>query len=293
MKLYNYLIIFLLIASSFLLLFSCKEPIDLDSNSTYTKLMVEGYLSTDTTYHMVRLSKSSDAYHLQTTAAVSNAKVTITDGTTTDTLFEDISHPGFYFTQPTYYGMPGRTYTLNVKNVDINNDNVMEEYWAKSLLKDENPIDSFNIFNYKEDSHTNSWIFNLYAQDIGKGRNCYILKVKKNNKMLTDSTFKYSIADNTGFEGKYYTGFPVYWLRESADTTYNLYNGDTVTLEMYGITDEYYQFLWDFIFDYYPKIPLFSGPSADAYSNIEPSEKALGVFAAYSIQRKSIVYKPN
>lgn len=291
MKLHKSHIINLSIFVCFLLTYSCKEDIDLGTDSTSTKLVVEGYISTDTACQMVRLSKTSDALHKQFGGPVTDAVVTISDGTTTETLVQDASNPGFYFTSSSFYGIPGKTYTLNIKNVDVNNDGVMEEYWAKSLLKDENPIDAFNIIQYNQDANTKGWIFNLYAQDPGNGRNCYLIKIKKNDKMLTDSVYKYGIADNTGFEGKYYYGFVVYFLRETSDSTYNLIKGDTVTLEMYGITEEYYQFLYDFINDYYPKLPIFSGPSATAYSNIEPREKAIGVFTAYSVKRKNIVYK--
>jgi hypothetical protein len=126
--------------------------------------------------------------------------------------------------------------------------------------------------------------------DPGQGRNFYLIKVLKNNKLLTDSIFKYSIGDNSGFEGKYYDGFPVYTLRdERADE--RLSHGDTVTVELYGITEDYYSFISSYISDYYPKIPIFSGPSANIPTNIKPIDDAVGIFAAYSIKRKSIVYK--
>lgn len=291
MNLHKKYIINFLIFICFLLTYSCKEDIDLGTDSTTTKLVVEGYISTDTMRHMVRLSKSSDALHKQFGGPVTDAIVTISDGIITETLTKDESNPGFYFTSPSYFGVAGKTYVLNIKNVDVNNDGILEEYRAKSLLKDENPIDAFNVIAYSQDSNLKGWIINLYAQDPGKGRNCYLMKIKKNNTMLTDSVYKYGLADNTGFEGKYYYGFPVYFLRESIDSTYNLIKGDTVTLEMYGITEEYFTFLYDFINDYYPKLPIFSGPSANAYSNIEPGEKAIGVFTAYSVKRKKIVYK--
>ena len=59
---------------------------------------------------------------------------------------------------------------------------------------------------------------------------------------------------------------------------------------MYGITEEYYNFIYDYILDYSPKVPIFSGPSANISTNIEPKDKAVGIFTAYSVKRKSIIY---
>lgn len=60
---------------------------------------------------------------------------------------------------------------------------------------------------------------------------------------------------------------------------------------MYGITEDYYSFIYSYITDYYPKVPIFSGPSANIPTNIKPIDDAVGIFAAYSIERKSVIYK--
>ena len=269
----------------------CTETIDnIQLDSTRPRLVVEGYISTDTTRQMVRLSKLGDALKKDPVQVISNALITISDGTTTFGLTEDQTRKGTYFTSPDVFGVAGRTYTLLIKNVDINNDQVMEEYTAQSLLKRLNPIDSIHLVYNTSNPDFKSWSVNLYSLDPGEGRNFYLLKVRKNNILLTDSVFKYSIADNYSFEGKYFDGFPVYSIREDRKTE-KLTPGDTVTLEMYGITEDYYSFIYSYITDYYPKVPIFSGPSANIPTNIKPIEDAVGVFAAYSIKRKSVIYK--
>jgi len=269
----------------------CTETIDnIQLDSTRPRLVVEGYISTDTTRQMVRLSKLGDALKKDPVQVISNALITISDGTTTFGLTEDQTRKGTYFTSPDVFGVAGRTYSLLIKNVDINNDQVMEEYTAQSLLKRLNPIDSIHLVYNTSNPDFKSWSVNLYSLDPGEGRNFYLLKVRKNNILLTDSVFKYSIADNYSFEGKYFDGFPVYSIREDRKTE-KLTPGDTVTLEMYGITEDYYSFIYSYITDYYPKVPIFSGPSANIPTNIKPIEDAVGVFAAYSIKRKSVIYK--
>jgi hypothetical protein len=269
----------------------CTETIDnIQFDSTRPRLVVEGYISTDTTRQMVRLSKLGDALKKDPIQVISNALITISDGTTTFGLTEDQKVKGTYFTSPDVFGITGRTYTLSIKNVDVNNDQVMEEYTAQSLLKRSNPIDSIHLVYNNSNPDFKNWSVNLYSMDPGNGRNFYLCKVRKNNILLTDSVFKYSIADNYGFEGKYFDGFPVYSLRENREDE-RLTPGDTVTLEMYGISEDYYSFIYSYINDYYPKVPIFSGPSANIPTNIKPIENAVGVFAAYSIKRKSVIYK--
>jgi hypothetical protein len=166
----------------------------------------------------------------------------------------------------------------------------MEEYSAASLLKRLNPIDSLHLVYNNTNPHFINWSVNLYTMDPGQGRNFYLIKVIKNSVLLTDSVFKYSIGDNSGFEGKYYNGFPVYNLREERKDE-KLSRGDTVKVELYGITEDYFSFIYSYITDYYPKVPIFSGPSANIPSNIKPVDDAVGIFTAFSIKRKSVVYK--
>ncbi len=274
-----------------LLVFSCTENIDnIQLDTTRPRLVVEGYISTDTTRQMVKLSKLGDALKQDPIQVVSNASITISDGTKTFNLTEDATKKGTYFTAPDVYGVPGRTYTLNIRNVDINNDKVMEEYSAVSLLKRLNPIDSVHLVYNNLNPHFVNWSVNLYTMDPGQGRNFYLIKVIKNSILLTDSVFKYSIGDNSGFEGKYYNGFPVYNLREERKDE-KLSKGDTVKVELYGITEDYYSFIYSYITDYYPKVPIFSGPSANIPSNIKPADDAVGIFTAFSVKRKIVVYK--
>jgi hypothetical protein len=268
---------------------SCTEEFVMDPGQTYARLCVEGYMTTDTTKHMVRLMKSRGLNDTAQFACISSANVTITVGTNLFQLKEDQNKKGTYYTDSTVYGVPGRTYTLNIKNVDVNNDGVMEEYSAKSLLNSVNPIDSFTIFYNNINGHMKGWSLNLYAWDKGGGRNFYLVKARQNGVLLTDSVYKYSFADNLGFDGGYYNGFQAYFVQENAGT--KLVKNDAITIEMSGITEDYYNFIVDYITEYYPKVPIFSGSSANISTNIEPKKNAFGFFAAYSIQRKTRIYR--
>lgn len=273
-----------------LLTTACTEKADFPLENTYVRLVVDGEINTDTTVHRVRLSSSGDALNENPGGAISDAIVTISDGHLVFDLEESDENAGVYETDPSVFGIPGKTYTLNISNVDVNNDGVLEEYTASSFLPVINPIDSIDLEFRDFGQQYKGWVINLYAREIGGGRNYYLLKTYKNGILLTDSTSEYTrFADNTGFEGAYYNGFPVYDLNyDKLDE--RLEPGDTVTLEMDGITGEYKDFLLGFFLEYQPKIPLFSGPSANIPTNIIPSDMAVGFFTAYSAMRKSRVY---
>ncbi len=268
---------------------ACTEDINLSFDSTYTRLVVDGSINTDTTEHKVTLLKSGDPLNTQPLRYVSNAIVSITDGADTFKLTEDTVKKGVYKTKPNVFGLPGKTYKLNISNVDVNGDGVLETYTASSSIKSINPIDSFKIVYQKYNSQNKGWLILLYSQDIG-GRNFYCIKVYKNSVLLTDSLKEYSISSNVGFEGKYYSGLPVYFLNENKPDE-RLKTGDTITLELDGITEDYYNFIDGYKQEIQPKIPILSGPSANVSTNINPKDKAVGFFAAYSVKRKSLVYK--
>jgi Domain of unknown function (DUF4249) len=271
---------------------SCIEDItnEIKLDSTYVRLVVDGSITTDTTRHKVILSKSGSAIGTDSVQFISNAKVTISDGIITYNLSENLSRKGTYETDSSVFGIPGRTYTLKISNVDVNNDGITEEYTASSLLRPENKIDAISIV--PENSNDGMfWSIDLTALDNGAKNNYYLMKVLKNNILLTDSAFElYNIGNNIGFEGRYYDGYPVYRLSSNKPDE-RLKQGDKVTLEMDGITEDYANYLNAFIAEYYPKIPMFSGPSANIPTNVVPGDKAVGFFAAYSVVRKSIVYK--
>lgn len=270
---------------------ACTEEAEFPLESTYVRLVVEGAINTDTTVHRVRLSTSGDALNKEPGQAISDAIVTISDGSSDFNLKESSTKPGTYETDSTVYGVPDKTYTLHISNIDVDHDGVLEEYTGSSYLPRINPIDSIQLQFIQYNQNAKGWLINLYALEIGGGQNFYLLKAYKNGVLLTDSTHECNrFADNTGFEGKYYNGFSVYYL-DNNKLDERLVEGDVVTLEMEGITREYKDFLLGFILEYEPKMPIFSGPSANVPTNIEPKDKVVGFFTAYSAHRKSKVYR--
>ena len=272
-----------LLATLAVLTWNCTERISVKVDSTYTRLVVEGYVTTDTTTHWVRLSTTSDYFHNQTSPAVSGAEVVITDDEQSFLLEESEEQPGLYLTAPDFHGIPGKTYSLNVSNVDINNDGVMDAFTAQSVMNPVNPIDSIQL-EYL-DSFVKGYQVRVYAWDSPE-KDFYSFKVLKNGVLLTDTLYEMLVQDDEFFNGNYTNGIPSQFLQDEKPDE-KVEPGDTVTFEINGITEEYYHYVIEAQSQIFPQTPLFSGPPANIRTNI--TNDAIGFFTAYSVSRSSTI----
>jgi hypothetical protein len=271
-----------LVIAVILMLGACSEKIDIELDSTYERLVLEGYLTTDTVTHWVRLIKSSDYYSGEGSAPVHNANVTLSDGSETWTLNESNVIPGRYETSPDFYGQIGKTYDLEIELEEAIGEE--KNFSASSKIMSIGQIDSIRV-EYNPD-------WEIYEVQIFAWEppttDFYKFEVFKNGELLTDSINKVWISDDKYFNGNYTFGALVGFLdpddpREAPQT------GDTITLKMSSITKEYYNFileLQDQTFQY--RNPLFSGPPANVSTNVE---NAHGFFATYSTTYSSTIYQ--
>lgn len=267
----------------FLSFTSCTERIDVEVDSSFTRLVVEGYITTDTMAQMVRLSTTSDYFLNQKTPAVSGAMVEVFDGHNIWIFTESPAGSGYYYSDPGFYGLPGRTYDLEIRDVDIDRDGRMEVYSANSELNPTNPLDSIRLEYFN--SMFPGYQVRIYAWD-SPNVDFYAFKVLKNNRLLTDTLSEMIVQNDEFFNGNYTHGIVSYFLSDDKpDEQVNL--GDTITFELNGITGDYYYYILEALSQIYPQMPLFSGPPANIRSNI--SGDAIGYFTAYSIQRSSTV----
>ncbi len=264
-------------------LWNCTERIELELDSTYVRMVVEGSVTTDTMAHWVRLSVTSDYFYNQSAPAVTGAEVLIDDGDKIHVLMESDTLPGWYLTSPDYHGVPGRTYTLNIRNVDINQDGAMEEYNATSRMNPVNPIDSIQLEYFN--TFFTGYQVRVWAWD-SPDPDWYVFKVWKNAVLITDTLYELIVQDDQFFNGNYTYGIPSQFL--SDDKPEEVVNvGDTITFEINGITEDYYNYIIEAQSQVFPQTPLFSGPPANIRSNID--NDAIGFFAAYSVNYSSTI----
>lgn len=247
------------------LTFSCTEKIDIDLDSTYERIVIEGYLTDEYKPHHVKITKSADYFSNKPADPITGATVTINDGSTNFNLTE-IS-PGFYETA-TMRGIPGKNYTLDI---DIDGTN----YSATSYMYNCPPIDSIGFKRYVRDS--TNFSIQIYAQEPGDEVNHYAWRAYRNDTLVTDTLREVFFSDDVFIDGSYINGVDVQYIEANL--------ADTITLEMLSITQGYYDYIMKVMLETDWNGGPFDGPPANFYGNI--SNDALGYFAVYSVERKT------
>jgi hypothetical protein len=256
---------------------SCTERVDIDLEDTFTRLVVEGNLTTDTAVHFVKLSTTSSYYDNQEPPPVENAVVTITDDEGEFIQLVEVA-PGVYSTGRDYFAEIGKTYTLDIMlEEEING---FKDYQAVSSVPPMYPIDSISLGFQPEWGEEGFVEVKCYYQDR-LSRDFFMFNIYKNGILLTDTITKRFVTDDEFFNGGYTNGIGVGWLNQ-ADEREKVSAGDIITFQAASITEEYANFIWTLQEEVGFSAPLFSGPPANVKSNV--SNGAVGFFAAYSVE---------
>lgn len=263
---------------------SCTEKIDIELDDSYTRLVVEGSVTTDAIQQTVKLSLSTDYYYPEAPPAVENAEVFVFDGTDSTRLWE--LWPGTYKTEKPFAGVPGKTYNLYIKlNEAVGG---FSEYTASSFLNPVGELDSVNLDFHPEWGQGGIWEVKCYVQEPPR-KDWYRFMIYKNNKLFTDKIENWFVIDDKFFNGSYASGATVSYLRQN--NPYEKLNvGDTITVEVDNISQEFLTYITQVQAEIQGNNPMFGGPPANAKGNV--SNGAIGFFAAYSTTRKSTVTPP-
>jgi hypothetical protein len=272
--------------AGFLLASGCTEKVDIKLDNSFTRLVVEGEISTDTMAHLVRLTRTAAYFSTQVPDPVHGANVIISDSLNQFVLSENPNKPGYYETDPGVFGIPGHRYSLHISNVDINKDGKTEEYSANCLLPPLRKPDSIKV-DYVQRFYNNVWEVKFYGQDPPDEHNYYMFKIRINGRLIMDTINKVGISADEYYNGLYIKGEPVAILRESLPYE-RLNSGDTLTLETYAIAEGYYNFIFDVYMESRGSDP-FGGQPANISTNL--GNNAVGYFTAMSVARNSCIWK--
>jgi hypothetical protein len=275
MKSKFYLIISLFAA--IVILSSCTETIELELDDSFTRLVVDGQISTDTTAHQIKLSKSASYFSNAAPPAVSGAEVLLDDGNKFVSLTESPLGSGNYYTPNDYFGQPGNTYNLNINLAEVVGE--ASNFQAVSTMANTAyRLDSISL-EYRQPF--GFWMVMLYAYDPPT-TDYYKLDALRNGVILTDTASRTSISDDRLFNGNNTNGLTVMFLYED-----EVKLGDTITLLMSAINKDYFDFLTELRNESGFSNPLFGGPPANISSNIK--DGGLGFFGTKKSKRVSLV----
>ncbi|WP_066632368.1 DUF4249 family protein [Labilibacter marinus] len=280
---YTFLVSFVLIVFS-----ACTEDIDLDFDTTEPQLVVDASFTDEERNHFVLLSVSSPFDSNQPSPPVVGATVSLTDGLNTISLKEQNEYPGSYLIPVTYKGEVGKTYTLNISGVDINEDGVQEEYEGSNIMAP--PMDTHFIeLEWSLGRGEKSWHINLTAQEEESTKDYYAFAAYLNDVLIDDQISELEYIEDKYINGNLITLWVQSVVEEDGDgepTEHILQLDDVVTLEVQSINENYYDFIEAVNEETGIKVPLFSGPPANVPTNI--SNGALGFFRVYSVSKESI-----
>jgi hypothetical protein len=260
-----------------MLVASCTEKIDVKLDSTYTRLVVDGTIGSDTAVYSVNLSKTADYFYNGPTPRVVNATVTLSDGENNYTLHEsEPGNSGIYLTDPGFHGNIKKDYTLHVRLTEAIAGT--QDYTAECRMNTVTTLDSIQAIFQPDWGDKGFWEIRVFAQEPGDEKNFYLFQLYRNGTLLTDTISKYMITDDVYYNGNYINGATAMYL-DNADSNQSIRPGDHIVVKMSGISEEYYNFIYQVQMSGF-NIPFFSSPPANVVGNI--SGEGVGFFAAYS-----------
>jgi hypothetical protein len=259
--------------------------VDIELDSTYQRLVVEGYVNTDSLKHNVILSVTSEYFANEASPRISDALVELSFGNETLQLIENETVPGLYEAPFAFRGVIGTTYDLLISQLDVNQDGVEEQYRASSTMPGGTEL-NFIELQYFPTAVASGYAVFMYAFHPQDQWDYFGFRLFKNGVLLDSTLQNYSVLSDEIFDDGYFPGIPVGFLSDD-EPGQAVHTGDTITLELHSIEESYFNFVSGAQLEIVGYNPLFTGPSANIASNL--SNGANGIFAAYSILRSSVI----
>ena len=264
---------------------ACTERIDVELDDTYTRLVVDAQLSSDSTIRQtVILTESSSYFYNQPPPPVANADVTLSDDKGNTYLLTE-EDPGRYYLPQGFSARSGIAYTLGIE--------LAEAIDGKTSYNASTETPGIGDTVYIGLQHQPDWgddgfyIVQCYYWDP-PGPNFYMFDIFKNDTLLTDTISEKQVVDDRFYDGGFTNGIGVGYLNQSKKSE-RLRPGDVITFRASSVTEGYANFVWQVQEETGFSTPLFSGPPANVSGNI--SGGAIGYFTAYSVRYASTVFE--
>ena len=279
-----------------ILVAACTERIDIKTDDAPSRVVIYGYISTDTV--SLRITRSAGYFTAERPEGVSKAVVTITDCDDNEIILTECeTEVGLYLAEPFVRGVENRTYTLDVV---FNHDDgsVKEHFQADAYLQDIHRIDSIGLRPVNLFGGIVQVL--LYADNFGENNN-YAFFVAINDSIVNSTINRFMVINDSYFMGEtYIDGVECYFLFQNPEIEYRnevLKTGDKVTLTINAISAEYASFISAAQSEIGGSNPIFGGPPANVPTNIRRISAShgapapLGFFAAFPSRHAHTIVK--
>lgn len=285
MKSFQY---FSFIAIALLGLSSCQEVVDLDVPNSAPNIVVVGRV-TDTHGTEVKVSVTAPYFSQQETPKINDARVFLfEDGTMVTELLRD-SLPGSY--SSVHNGTIGKTYEIQVE-IPAGSEHFRESTWRSQpeILRPTVEIDSLKVqFLSRPLVFEDGYYAQAYFRELPGQGDHYRITRWRNDSLITQDI---NITDDVAIDGFYFGGdqIPAYAFTGPLER-----KGDSLSLEISSISEDYYDFLNLIISQVFQVGSTFDAPPAPVIGNIynmdNPEQYGFGYFAASALARGGITYK--
>jgi len=262
-----------------LLFFSaCEEVVELNLNDTEAVVIIDGLVTDQFANQYIRVSRSIDFYDEGTSKGVTNAIVSVSDGTTS---YDYIHNPtnkeenvGIYFSTNPFAGEVGKQYSLTVI-VDG------ATYKAEDSLYPVTAIDSLQVIindDEFEEPEKKNYFYEIlfYAKEPQETEDFYLFKFYRNDTLVLDSPTDIYFS-NDDLLAEEINGIP----------TASFYKaGDIGKVEMYSISNAGFIYYNDLINLLQSDGGMFGSPPVNPRTNVKGG--AIGFFQASSIVSETI-----
>ena len=264
---------------------SCTERIDVELDDTYTRLVVDGQLSDDSTEtHAIILTESTSYFYNQPPPPVTNADV-IVKGDDGSSILLSEQDPGVYMLPEGFKSKIGVNYSLDI---DLANEvDGQTKYTASSSTPSIGDTVYIGLQYEPDWGEKGYYVVQCYYWDQ-PGPNWYMFDIYKNDTLLTDTISEKQVVDDLFYDGGFTNGIGVGYFDQSRKDQI-LRSGDVISFRASSITEGYANFVWEVQDEVSFSTPLFSGPPANVVGNV--SDGAIGYFTSYSALFASIVFE--
>lgn len=275
---------------------SCREPMKIDMQEGVMLVGISGSITDEFKYQEVIVSRTTPFYTDDLPERISGATVFVLDGN--DTIhYQESEEAGRYLTLEPMAGEPNHTYRLSV---DFYDEEGHQHFYSETTMKENvEQIDSIKVKDWKFNALELEHYLGVYPyfQTTDDPKTYYMVRVSINHEDIGGDTLtKCEIFETMGFAGIYFNGplmvllggeFPVYGL-DQRDSLKVVHRGDTVTMDLWSIPRDYAHYIAEIATNSGTN-PMMGTPS-NVRTNIQPEDKAVGMFHASSKRSCSVIY---